>query len=63
MESGFAPYFSGFCEAMYSGFRYRFFVLSHYIFVSEIKDICFAKCEYNDTRLQSLLSARGRQFK
>ena len=48
VESGFAAYFSGFCEGVYSGFRYRFFVLSYYIFVSEITDICFAKYQYND---------------
>ena len=51
LKSGFTPYFSGFCEGMFSGFRYRFFVLPHYIIVSEIKDICFAKCEYNGTTI------------
>ena len=51
LKSGFTSYFSGFCEGMFSGFRYRLFVLPHYIIVSEIKDICFAKCEYNDTTI------------
>ena len=58
LKSGFTPYFSGFCEGMFSGFnRYRFFVLPHYIIVSEIKDICFAKCEHNDTTMICVCSA------
>ena len=31
LKSGFTPYFSGFCEGMFSGFRYRSFVLPYTI--------------------------------
>ena len=56
LKSGSIPsFFLGFCEAMYSGFRYRLLVLPDYIFASEIERYLFRKMrslmEYNNTTI------------